>query len=104
MRGVFLTGKRGYLVFGNGGKNILLSIGYCVGFVFFTRNVYNKTLLPCYEMFVRKQLVSTAYTYENAMVNSRMISAGFRGKAAVIRELRRLNNLIASAGTLYYLS
>lgn len=57
IRGVFLTDNWDYLVFGNGGKNFLLSIGYCIGFVFFTRNVYNKTLLPCYEMVVRKQVV-----------------------------------------------
>ena len=57
MRGVFLTDQWDYLVFGNEGKNLLLSIGYCVGFVFLTRNVHNKTLLPCYEMFVRKQVV-----------------------------------------------
>lgn len=34
IRGVFLTDNWDYLVFGNGGKNFLLSIGYCIGFVF----------------------------------------------------------------------
>ena len=38
------------------------------------------------------------------MVNSRMTSAGLRGKGAAIGELRRLNNLMASAGALYDLS
>ena len=57
IRGVLLTGRWDYLIFGTEGKNFLLSIGYCVGFVIFTRNVYTKTLLPCYEMVVRKQVV-----------------------------------------------
>lgn len=55
IRGVLLTGKWDYLVFGNEGKNFLFSMGYCIGFIIFTRNVYTKTLLPCYEMVIRKQ-------------------------------------------------
>ena len=57
IRGVLLTGRWDYLIFGNEGKNFLLSIGYCIGFVIFTRNVYTKTLLPCFEMVVHKQVV-----------------------------------------------
>ena len=57
MRGVLLTGQWNYLVFGNEGKNFLLSIVYCIELIIFTRNVYNKTLLPCYEIVIRKQVV-----------------------------------------------
>ena len=57
IRGVFITGRLDYLVFGNDGKNLLLSIGYCVGLAVFTVNAYNKTFMPCYEMFIRKQVV-----------------------------------------------
>ena len=36
-----------------------------------------------------------------AMANSRIIAASFKGKKAVIAELEKLHNLIASAGVLY---
>ena len=39
-----------------------------------------------------------------AMVNSRILSAGFRGRGAVLFELRKLNRLIETASILYHLS
>lgn len=57
IRGVFLTGQLDYLVFGNGGKNFLISIGYIIGFIVFTANAFKKLLLPLYEIIIRKQKI-----------------------------------------------
>ena len=46
IRGVFLTGQPDYLIFGNDGKNLLISIGYCIGFIVFIANAYKKAFLP----------------------------------------------------------
>ncbi len=57
IRGVFLTGQLDYLIFGNDGKNLLISIGYCAGFIVFTANAYKKALLPLYEMYISKEKI-----------------------------------------------
>ena len=57
IRGVFLTGRLDYLIFGNNGKNFLISIGYCIGFIVFIANAYKKAFLPLYEMFIIKEKI-----------------------------------------------
>lgn len=57
IQGVIKTGSMDYLIFGNNGKMFLGSVGYCLLFVFVTALLYKRTLLPCYEMLIRKQVV-----------------------------------------------
>lgn len=57
IRGVFLTGRLDYLIFGNNGKNFLISIGYLIGLIIFTANAYKKALLPLYEIVIRRQKI-----------------------------------------------
>lgn len=57
IRGVFLTERLDYMVFGNDGKNFLISIGYLIGLIIFTANTYKKALLPLYEMYICKEKV-----------------------------------------------
>ncbi|MDO4388358.1 MAG: hypothetical protein Q4C31_04800 [Eubacteriales bacterium] len=57
IRKIFLTGCWNFLIFGNGGKNLLFSVFYFVGFTILTANMFKKALLPCYEALIRKQII-----------------------------------------------
>lgn len=57
VRGVFQAGRLDYLIFGRDGRNLIFSIFYGTGFIIFTALLYKRALLPCYEVFIRKQII-----------------------------------------------